>query len=81
MLRSLFDDLPVYLGESKSKFGMNTFHIFLLENEPRWGKSQSSPGGYLTTKMSTLVTGFSPHSLAGTPIMGDTLSQKNVFLI
>ncbi len=27
LLRSL-DDLPVYLGESKSKFGMNTFHIF-----------------------------------------------------
>lgn len=38
LLRSL-DDLPIYLGESKSKFGMNTFHIFLLENEPRWEKA------------------------------------------
>ena len=75
LLRSL-DDLPIYLGESKSKFGMNTFHIFLLENEPRWEKSQSSPGGYLTTKMSTLVTGFFLILLAGTIYYGRYTQPK-----
>ena len=75
LLRSL-DDLPIYLGESKSKFGMNTFHIFLLENEPRWEKSQSSPGGYLPTKMSTLVTGFFLILLAGTIYYGRYTQPK-----
>ncbi len=55
---------------------MNTFHIFLLENEPRWEKSQSSPGGYLTTKMSTLVTGFFLILLAGTIYYGRYTQPK-----
>ncbi|RCN99382.1 hypothetical protein B1153_07575, partial [Enterococcus faecium] len=54
----------------------NTFHIFLLENEPRWEKSQSSPGGYLTTKMSTLVTGFFLILLAGTIYYGRYTQPK-----